>query len=162
MNIPASTAADRFEKALAMGTALVAMLMIAAVLRGRSEWGAIPTGIWFHLGFLLIALVLTPILLLRRRGDRWHRVMGWVWATAMVITAAISLQIRVINPGHFSLIHLLSVLVLVAVPLLVFRARKHQVAAHRRGVRAIVAGGLIIAGLATFPPARLLGHWLFG
>ena len=162
MTKPASTAADLLEKILAAGTALVGVLAVVAIFRGRSEWDHIPVQVWFHLGFLLIALALTPVMLLRRRGDRLHRVLGWVWALAMVITAAISLQVRVINPGHFSPIHLLSVLVLITVPLLVWRARQHQVAAHRRGVRLVVAGGLVVAGLATFPPARLLGHWLFG
>jgi uncharacterized membrane protein len=157
-----STAPDTLEKGLAGGTALVAVLALTAVIRGHSEWSLIDPVIWLHLGFLVIALVLTPILLLRQRGDRLHRVTGWTWAVAMVATAAISLKIRVITPGHLSIIHVLSVVVLVTVPTLVFRARRHQVAAHRRGVRVVVAAGLIVAGLATFPSQRLLGHWLFG
>jgi uncharacterized membrane protein len=32
---------------------------------------------------------------------------------------------------------------------------------HRRGVRAMVTGALLIAGFFTFPFDRLLGHWLF-
>jgi uncharacterized membrane protein len=32
---------------------------------------------------------------------------------------------------------------------------------HRRSVRAMVTGALLIAGFFTFPFNRLLGHWLF-
>jgi uncharacterized membrane protein len=35
-------------------------------------------------------------------------------------------------------------------------------ARHRRGIRAMVLGALLIAGFFTFPFDRLLGRWLFG
>jgi uncharacterized membrane protein len=88
--------------------------------------------------------------------------LGWIWASAMMATALASLWVRMIVPGHFSLIHLLSVLVIVTVPLLVRRARSHNVAAHRKTVRGLVTGALVVAGVFTFPFDRLLGHWLFG
>jgi uncharacterized membrane protein len=56
---------------------------------------------------------------------------------------------------------LLSVATLVLVPLLVITARRHNVARHRRTVRGIIIGALLIAGFFTFPFDRLLGHWLF-
>lgn len=162
MKAPSPNAANAFEKALAYATILLAAMVLAALARGREQLGAIPPVIWLHIASLMVALVLTPVLLLRRRGDKKHRVLGWIWAVAMVITAADSLQVRVINPGHFSVIHILSIVVLITVPLLVFRARKHQVAAHRRGVRIIVTAGILGAGVYAFPVSRLLGHLLFG
>jgi uncharacterized membrane protein len=66
------------------------------------------------------------------------------------------------RPGHFSPIHILSVLVIVLVPMLIRAARRHDVARHRRTVRGIVIGALLVAGFFTFPFDRLLGHWLFG
>jgi len=157
-----STAPTPYEKALAYLTILLTLMALAAVAKGYAEWAKIPPAIWLHFGSLLVALVLTPVLLLRRRGDGLHRQLGRIWAIAMMVTALASLRVRVINPGHFSPIHLLSVLVIVSVPLLVWRARKHQVAAHRRSIRGIVTGGIIVAGFLTFPFGRLLGHWLFG
>jgi uncharacterized membrane protein len=140
---------DRYERALATVAVILLSLVIAALARG-------------HLATILIALILTPVILLGRRGTSLHRLLGWIWASSMVLTALLSLFVRTINPGHFSLIHLLSVFTLLQVPLIVVSARSHNVPRHRRSVRAMVTGALLIAGFFTFPFNRLLGHWLFG
>lgn len=80
----------------------------------------------------------------------------------MALTAAISLTIRTINPGGFSLIHILSVWTLIQVPLIVIRARQHNIARHRAAVHGMVVGALLIAGFFTFPFDRMLGEMLFG
>jgi uncharacterized membrane protein len=110
----------------------------------------------------MTALVLTPYMLLRPRGTPIHRLLGKVWVTAMVATAAISLFVRYSNPGHFSFIHILSVFVLVMAPRVWLTARAHNVAGHRGTVRGLVTGALIVAGYFTLLETRLLGHWLFG
>ena len=159
---PRPLVADRFERALAAGAALILAAMIVAVARGYAEWSRVPTTVWLHLGTIAVALALTPLMLLRRRGDPAHRILGWVWAGAMLLTAAVSFSIRGIGHGGFSIIHLLSVWTLLQVPLIVWAARTHRVARHRRAVRGMVAGALLIAGFFTFPFDRLLGHWLLG
>ena len=157
----ASIAPDKLEKLLG-GLALVLLgFVIAAVLRGMAEWGDIPALIWLHLATVVVALVLTPVLLWRRRGTKGHRQTGYVWASAMMATAIVSLFVRTINPGQFSPIHALSVMVIVLVPVLVISARRHDVPRHRRTVRGMITGALLIAGFFTFPFNRLLGHWLF-
>jgi uncharacterized membrane protein len=154
--------ATRFERLLAYATIALTAVALVAIIKGRVEWDQVPATLWLHLGTLFVALLLTPVLLLRRRGDGLHRKLGWIWASAMMATALASLWVRMIAHGHFSLIHLLSVLVLVTVPLLVWRARSHNVPAHRSSVRGIVTGAIVVAGFFTFPFDRLLGHWLFG
>jgi uncharacterized membrane protein len=154
--------ADRFEKVLALSTILMLVVTLVAVLKGRAEWGRIETLVWLHLATLAVSLCLTPVMLLRRRGDLLHRLLGWMWSLAMLATALFSLGIRQIAHGGFSVIHILSFVVLVTVPLLVWRARTHRVDLHRRAVRALVATALLTAGFFTFPFDRLMGHWLFG
>ena len=154
-------APDTYEKCLAAGAVILFGFVVAALIRGRSEWGHVPLMVWPHLGSIMIAVGLTPLMLLRRRGDRLHRRLGWLWASAMILTAAASLFVRDINPGGFSIIHILSVWTLIQVPVIVWTARHHNIARHRRGVRAMVTGALLIAGFFTFPFNRLLGHWLF-
>lgn len=158
---------NRFERIvtdqiLGAGAAVMLAVVTVAVLRGHADWSRISWHVWAHLATMAVALALTPVMLLRSKGTPSHRALGWAWAMAMIATAALSLLIRDSNPGGFSLIHILSVWVLIQVPLLVWRARTHRVAAHRRGVRGIVLGALLIAGFFTFPFDRLLGHWLFG
>jgi uncharacterized membrane protein len=156
-----SLGADRFEKFLAFGAALMLSFTIVAVGKGRAEWVHVGPLIWLHLATLATALCVTPILLLRKRGDGRHRFLGWIWAVSMFTTAIISLGIRQIGRGDFSLIHLLSIMVILAVPLLIWRAKTHDIAQHRKTARNMIAGGLLTAGFFTFPFDRLLGHWLF-
>lgn len=80
----------------------------------------------------------------------------------MLLAALVSLTIRLNKDGSFSVIHILSVYVLVMVPRFVWQARTHQVARHRSGVRGMVIGALLVAGFFTFPFGRLLGRWLLG
>jgi uncharacterized membrane protein len=136
--------------------------LMAAVVRGRAEWATIPWPIWAHLATISGALVLTPVMLLRRRGDRLHRLLGRLWIFFMLTTAAISFGIRGINHGGLSPIHLLSAFVIIQAPLAGWYAYKHDIRRHRIAVRGMIGGALLIAGVFTFPFGRLLGHWLFG
>lgn len=157
-----SLAPDTVERVAGLGALALLSVVLTAVWRGMPHWGELPITIWVHLAAMIVVLVLTPLLLWRRRGTRAHRLLGWIWAIAMLVSAADSVLVKTVNPGHFSPIHLLSVLVLFAVPLAVFNARRHRVAEHRRTMRALTIGALLIAGFFTFPFGRLLGRWLFG
>ena len=101
-------------------------------------------------------------MLLRRRGDQLHRRLGWLWASALFLTALLSFGVRGVNGAVLSPIHLLSALTLVQVPMIVWYARRHQVARHRGAVRGMVIGALLVAGFFTFPFGRLMGRWLLG
>src|SRR5687768_10366128 len=83
-------APETFDKLLAAAAVLLLAAVLAALARGFPEWGRVPAVVWAHIGTILVALVLTPFMLLRRRGDAPHRALGWVWAIALFLTAAIS------------------------------------------------------------------------
>lgn len=151
-----------FEKALAVGVLALLAALLIALIRGRAEWGHLSLSIWLHLVTIAAALILTSILMLRRRGDRAHRLLGRAWAAFMFATALVSFNIRLNTPGQLSWIHLLSLLTMLLVPTIVFSARRHKVKTHRNFVRGTVVGALLLAGFFTFPFGRLLGRWLFG
>ncbi|MGZ8997570.1 MAG: DUF2306 domain-containing protein [Allosphingosinicella sp.] len=153
---------DLFDRILTVAALALLAAVGTAIWKGRPEWGEVPPIIWAHIATIVLALVLTPVMLLRRRGDRLHRRLGWIWAAAMAVTAASTFGIRGLNQGSFSLIHILSAWTLIQVPVIVWAARTHNVARHRSAVRGMVTGALIIAGIFTFPFDRLMGHWLFG
>jgi uncharacterized membrane protein len=155
-------APETFDKLLAAAALLLLAAVLAALARGFPQWGRVPPVVWAHILTILVALGLTPFMLLRKRGDLPHRALGWVWAGALFLTAAISFEVRVINPGGFSLIHLLSLLTVIQVPLIVYYARRHQWKRHRSAVRGMVTGALLVAGFFTFPFGRMMGTWLFG
>lgn len=157
-----SLAPEAFDRILAVAATVLLAAVLAALARGFAEWDRVPAVVWAHILTILVALVLTPFMLLRKRGDRPHRVLGWIWASALFLTAAISFEVRTINPGGFSFIHLLSVLTIVQVPLIVLYARRHDWKRHRSAVRGMVTGALLVAGFFTFPFGRMMGAWLFG
>lgn len=153
---------DGFDRFLSIGAMALLAALLIALFKGRDEWEQIPATVWFHIATIATALVLTPVMLNRRRGDPLHRQLGWVWVVAMFLTALVTFNIRSINRGGFSLIHLLSAWTLIQVAVIVWSARNHNLARHRSAVRGMVLGALLIAGFFTFPFDRLLGQWLFG
>lgn len=159
---PRSLAPDIFERILATSAIVLMIAVIAALGRGRAEWHLVPVQVWLHIATIMTALALTPVMLLRRRGDALHRQLGRVWVVAMILTAIDSLFVRFSNHGNFSFIHILSVWTLIQVPVIFWAARTHNVHRHRNAVRGMVTGALLIAGFFTFPFGRLLGRWLFG
>jgi uncharacterized membrane protein len=159
---PVTLAPDTWDRSLAAGATILLPAVLIAVARGAAEWHRVPAIVWAHIGTIVVALALTPLMLLRRRGDTMHRRLGWLWTAAMLLTALLSFGVRGINGTGLSLIHLLSAWTLVQVILLVWYARRHQVARHRGAVRGMVMGALLVAGFFTFPFGRLMGRWLFG
>jgi uncharacterized membrane protein len=88
---------------------------------------------------------------------RLHRVLGWTWVGLMLVVALSSFWIHELRLwGPWSPIHLLSILTLSTVPLAVLAARRHRVRAHRNAMITIFLGALVIAGLFTFLPGRLM------
>lgn len=153
-------APDAYERLLATASVLLLAAVAAALARGAGAWDRVPGLVWAHLATIAVALALTPVMMLRRRGDARHRRWGRVWVAAMLATALISFGIR--SEGGWSWIHLLSIGVTAMAALVWITAARHDVAAHRGLVRGLTTGALLIAGVFTFPFDRLLGHWLFG
>lgn len=155
-------AADGYEKFLAVAAIALLATVLVALARGYPHWGAVPPLVWAHLATILPALALTPVMLLRPRGDSLHRLLGKIWVAAMFLTALVSFGVRESHHGGFSIIHLISAYVVIVAPLIWWTARHHNVRQHRRMVRGMVTGALLIAGFFTFPFGRMLGAWLFG
>lgn len=115
--------------------------------------------ILIHTVAALAALGLGTLVFLRRKGDAGHRRVGRAWVGLMLATAISSFWIR--SQGSFSWIHGLSVATLVSLALAIAFARNGLIEHHRRTMRGIFAGGLVIAGLFTLVPQRLIGHALW-
>ncbi|PZU44449.1 MAG: hypothetical protein DI568_15640 [Sphingomonas sp.] len=154
---------ERFIPDRLIGWLALALLaaVLAAIARGHAHWGDAPPAVWIHLLLMVLVLAVTTAQMWGLKGTAPHRILGWIWAIAMVGSALISFDIRLSKGGGFSVIHLLSVWVLIQVPLLVVQARRHAVAGHRRRARGLSIFALLVAGFFTFPFHRMLGTWLF-
>jgi uncharacterized membrane protein len=107
-----------------------------------------------------IAVALGAGLLMGRKGQRAHRVGGWIWVLCMATVAGLSFAIR--RPEGFSWIHGLSAFTLATLVTGVVAARAHKVTVHRKNMIALYIGALVITGLFTLLPGRLIGNALSG
>lgn len=116
-----------------------------------------------HAFAAMAAFVLGLVQFAAPKGTLPHRTIGWIWVVLMAVVAASSFwihQIRLVGP--FSPIHLLSIFTLVMLPLAVWRAHTHRVADHRRIMIMTFVGALVIAGLFTLLPGRIMNRVIFG
>ena len=116
-----------------------------------------------HAFAAMAALVLGIVQFIAPKGTLPHRTLGWVWVGLMATVALSSFwihQIRLLGP--WSPIHLLSIMVLILLPVAVIAARRHQVSPHSKVMIGIFSGGLVIAGLFTFLPGRIMHAVIFG
>lgn len=154
---------------LAVATAVLLAIVIAAVARGGGRFLVLPPLVQFHLASMIVVMAITVAMLLRPKGTPGHRVLGRVWAGLMVTNALATLcfnagsgRIGGVFVGDISPVHAISVVVAISVPSAVMKARRHDRAGHERSIRGLVIGSLLIAGLFTLPFGRMLGRWLMG
>ena len=96
------------------------------------------------------------------KGTTTHRTLGWLWVLSMASVAISSFWINGIKQyGNFSWIHGLSIFVLIMLPLAVLAARRHRVSAHSKTMIGLFLGALVIAGLFTLLPGRIIHQVIF-
>ncbi|WP_309628366.1 DUF2306 domain-containing protein [Brevundimonas sp.] len=115
-----------------------------------------------HIAAALLALVIGLILLAGIKATRLHRTLGWGWVLAMATVAISSFFVRELNGGALSLVHLLSGWTVVILPMAVHAARRHEVVKHRGRMTGLFVGALVIAGLLTLFPGRLMWRVFLG
>lgn len=119
--------------------------------------------IQLHAFAALAALAIGIVQFAAPKGTLPHRSVGWLWVLLMVVVAGSSFWIHTIRTfGPFSLIHLLSILTLIVLPNLVMKARRHEVGMHRHLARNLFIGALVIAGIFTLLPGRIMHEVVFG
>jgi uncharacterized membrane protein len=121
-----------------------------------------PATIQIHLATVLAAFALATVQMFGPKGTRIHRALGWTLVALFIVTAIDSLFIRAPGGGPFNPFQVFSVWTLIAIPLAVIAARRHSVVFHARMMSGFYIGALIIAGVLTFLPGRLLWRVFFG
>ncbi|MBZ9935481.1 DUF2306 domain-containing protein [Mesorhizobium sp. BR1-1-16] len=124
---------------------------------------AAPPVIQLHAFAAIAAFGLGLVQFAAPKGTLPHRSTGWLWVVLMTTVAVSSFWIHTIRTfGDFSVIHLLSILVLVVLPGTVLAAHRHQVPKHANGMKKLFIGALVIAGIFTFLPGRIMHEVVFG
>ena len=114
-----------------------------------------------HLAAVVPAAVIGVAQIVRPKGTRPHRILGWFWVASMAVAAVSSFWIMEIRGGAgWSAIHLLSLWVLLAMSLAIWHIRRGNVRAHRRFMLGTLLG-LAGAGIGALMPGRFLAHLFF-
>lgn len=120
---------------------------------------AAPAVMQLHALAALISLAAGLTVLAMRKGTPRHRLVGWVFVVGMTVTAVSSAFIT--SNGHYSAIHLLSILTAVNLPYAIIMRRRGNIAGHRAAMLWLFAG-LAVAGAFTLMPGRLMNKVAFG
>src|SRR6185503_5336345 len=124
---------------------------------------AAPLVVQVHAFAAMAAFVVGIVQFVAPKGTLPHRTLGYAWVGLMLVIAASSFAIH--GRGQwagFSVIHLLSILVLVLTPLAVLAAHRHHVGTHRWAMISLFAGALVVAGGFTLLPGRVMHRVVFG
>src|ERR1700744_2299544 len=126
-----------------------------------------PPAIQFHVATVVPAVVLgTWQIFFSRRGTTLHRVVGYIYLTLMSVTALSTLWIHRLMPDKpfwgFSPIHLLIPLVFYGVYGALRGAWTHRIQLHRRAMIILYATAIVVTGLFTLVPGRIMHAVLFG
>src|SRR6266851_2557735 len=92
----------------------------------------------------MTAFVLGVVQFAAPKGTLPHRTIGWIWVCLMAAVAVSSFwihQIRLVGP---------------------WKAHHHRITDHRRIMIFIFSGALVIAGLFTLLPGRIMHSVVFG
>jgi uncharacterized membrane protein len=167
---PLDTALTFLPPVIAAGVLAVFLVVIGPnsglPLRPHApDWGLIAAQapvLQVHIASACLTLVIGVVLLAGVKGNRLHRTLGWIWSLAMITVAVSSIFIRDINGGAFSFIHLFTGWTLIVLPMALYAARRHRVSQHRSRMTGLFVGALLIAGLFTLFPGRLLWRVFLG
>ncbi|MBB6507052.1 MULTISPECIES: DUF2306 domain-containing protein [Rhizobium] len=121
-----------------------------------------PIAVQIHVAAVLPAAVLGAYILLNRKGTPIHRLLGRIWMMLMAVTSLSSFFIHGIDLVYgFGPIHLLSIFVLFNIWQAIASARARNIRLHKAAVKGMYFGGIVIAGLFTFIPGRIMNAVVF-
>lgn len=114
-----------------------------------------------HVAGAISALLIGTVLMIGPKGRNYHKVLGWKWVVAMAVTAISSFFITGLMGKWYSPIHALSAWTVLALPFAIAAARRRKIQEHRKTMTGMFFGGIIIAGLFSFLPGRIMWKMLF-
>lgn len=111
----------------------------------------------------LVAVIIGAIQLISAKGTRQHQVLGYLWVSMMMYVSISSFFISEIQlRGAFSPIHLLSAWTVITLCTGIYFARTGNIKAHQLNMQLLYGLALILTGLFTLLPNRVMGQMLFG
>lgn len=121
----------------------------------------LPLAVQIHIVTAIAALVFGIAMFVRTKGTRSHKMIGKLFLALMLVTATSALFIRYLNDGSFSWIHIFVPVTFIAAFETVFYIRKGNLKGHKRAVKGLFFGALLIPGALSFLPGRTMWMMFF-
>jgi len=116
-----------------------------------------------HALVALVAMGAGAVQLAAPKGTTPHKAIGYFWVGAMGVVAVSSFWIHEFRWwGPFSIIHVLSILVIATLVYSVSAIRRGHVAAHQNSMIQLYVLALLLTGAFTLVPGRTMHAVLFG
>ncbi|WOR15787.1 hypothetical protein RYZ27_03810 [Hyphomonas sp. FCG-A18] len=122
---------------------------------------AAPLTIQVHVIAALSAFGIGTVLMFGPKGRGIHKPLGWAWVGAMAVTAISSFFITGLMGKWYSPIHAISAWTVLALPFGIAAIRRRKVKEHRKAMTGMFFGGIIIAGMFSFLPGRIMWTMFF-
>ena len=121
---------------------------------------------YIHLVTVIPCFIIGTMLILIKKGNRFHRQFGRIYMILMLITAVVTLFMPVqVGPrilNHFGWIHSFSFLTIYTVPTAYLAIKNGNIKSHKRKMILLYFGAIVVAGGFTFFPGRYLYELFFG
>ena len=111
----------------------------------------------------MMAIILGGIQFYMKKGGSIHKLLGRIWVGLMLIVSVSSFFIHEIKLwGAYSPIHLLSIWTIISLGLAIYFVRVGNIKRHKQVMLALYGFALILTGLFTFMPGRVMYQIAFG
>ena len=111
----------------------------------------------------MMAIILGGIQFYMKKGGSIHKRLGRIWVGLMLIVSVSSFFIHEIKLwGAYSPIHLLSIWTIISLGLAIYFVRVGNIKRHKQVMLALYGFALILTGLFTFMPGRVMYQIAFG
>ena len=116
-----------------------------------------------HAVAAMAAIILGGVQFYMKKGGILHKLIGRTWIGLMVVVSVSSFFIHKIELwGAYSPIHLLSVWTIFSLGLAIYYVRVGNIKRHKQVIIALYGLALLLTGLFTLMPGRVMHQIVFG
>ena len=116
-----------------------------------------------HAVAAMAAIILGGVQFYMKKGGILHKLIGRTWIGLMVVVSVSSFFIHKIELwGAYSPIHLLSVWTIFSLGLAIYYVRVGNIKRHKQVMFALYGFALLLTGLFTLMPGRVMHQIVFG
>ncbi|MBV1775492.1 DUF2306 domain-containing protein [Burkholderiaceae bacterium DAT-1] len=129
----------------------------AHISTAARSWFSLPVMVQAHIVCAIVSLVIGPIVLWRKKGDRMHKLLGRVWVAGMYGLSLTGIPMWLEHKSGPLIIF--SIITLISLTLALRAAFKRDIRTHLRFMLGSYIG-LLVALVFAMIPGRVVANWV--